>query len=346
MGALLLGFPFFKAWRPGRHSDTNGGRTAVQIGGVLQYFQRVSNAALANAALVLSSKITRVKATPDPDTFEKYRDTPPISMACFCKSMPSSWQKVVYTPPICITIRLPFVSRYFFRSIRVRGRWNTPYKNRKNIQDGGQRRKTNPKTLGSLLPCGNRCRFSESAISSTPVHPPSEIKSNVEFKTLRWRLLRWHLTLSDTFSETSRGWGFRSSSDLRRAPNTWCCCASDSRDVGVSKNDSEVPFPEKRAILFLRSDLALQDRLLKISKKTAENTLFSRSDLTVQDRILKIRSLASLGWGQNDYLPNLYSRRIIFGNSTCFMCRKENFWGNWYWITWQKLLYLNLFQIN
>ena len=47
-------------------------------------------------------------------------------MAYFCQSMPSSWQKVVYTPPICITIRLPFVSRYFCGSIRVRGRWNTP----------------------------------------------------------------------------------------------------------------------------------------------------------------------------------------------------------------------------
>ena len=42
------------------------------------------------------------------------------------KVCPSSWQKVVYTPPICITIRLPFVSRYFCGSIRVRGRWNTP----------------------------------------------------------------------------------------------------------------------------------------------------------------------------------------------------------------------------
>ena len=40
--------------------------------------------------------------------------------------MPSSWQKVAKTPPICITIRLPFVLRYFCRSIRVRGRWNTP----------------------------------------------------------------------------------------------------------------------------------------------------------------------------------------------------------------------------
>ena len=37
----------------------------------------------------------------------------PFLSRYFCKSMPSSWQKVVYTPPICITIRLPFVSRYF-----------------------------------------------------------------------------------------------------------------------------------------------------------------------------------------------------------------------------------------
>ena len=48
-------------------------------------------------------------------------------LRCFCKCMPSSWQKVVYTPPICITIRLPFVSWYFCTSIRVRGRWNTPH---------------------------------------------------------------------------------------------------------------------------------------------------------------------------------------------------------------------------
>ena len=56
---------------------------------------------------------------------KKHRDTAPISISYFCKSMPSSWQKIVYTPPICITIRLPFVSRYFCRSIRVRGRWDT-----------------------------------------------------------------------------------------------------------------------------------------------------------------------------------------------------------------------------
>ena len=37
-GRSTVGFPFFKAWKPGRYSDTNEGRTAVQIGGVLQYF--------------------------------------------------------------------------------------------------------------------------------------------------------------------------------------------------------------------------------------------------------------------------------------------------------------------
>ena len=50
----------------------------------------------------------------------------PFLSRYFCKSMPSSWQKVVYTPPICITIRLPSVSRCFCRSVRVRGRWDTP----------------------------------------------------------------------------------------------------------------------------------------------------------------------------------------------------------------------------
>ena len=38
------------------------------------------------------------------------RYTPPFLSRYFGESMPSSWQKVVYTPPICITIRL--VSRY------------------------------------------------------------------------------------------------------------------------------------------------------------------------------------------------------------------------------------------
>ena len=68
------------------------------------------------------------------------------------------------------------------------------------ISDGGcTREKQIQKALGSLPPCGNRCRFSESAICSSRVHPPSEIKSNFKFKTLRWRPLRWRLTLSEQF---------------------------------------------------------------------------------------------------------------------------------------------------
>ena len=67
-----------------------------------------------------------------------------------------------------------------------------------SISDGGcTREKQIQKALGSLPPCGNRCRFSESAICSSRVHPPSEIKSDFKFKTLRWRPLRWRLTLSD-----------------------------------------------------------------------------------------------------------------------------------------------------
>ena len=62
---------------------------------------------------------------------------------------------------------------------------------------GGSVEKQIQKALGSLPPCGNRCRFSESAMCSSRVHPPSEIKSNFKFKALRWRLLRWRLTLSE-----------------------------------------------------------------------------------------------------------------------------------------------------
>ena len=49
----------------------------------------------------------------------------PFLSRYFCKSIPSSLQKVVGAPPICITIRLLFPSRCLCRSIRVRGRWNT-----------------------------------------------------------------------------------------------------------------------------------------------------------------------------------------------------------------------------
>ena len=57
----------------------------------------------------------------------KYRDTPPVSIAILLQKYALLLaESSKYTAPSCITIRLPFVSRYLCRSIRVRGRWNTP----------------------------------------------------------------------------------------------------------------------------------------------------------------------------------------------------------------------------
>ena len=139
-------------------------------------------------------------------------------------------------------------------------------KNWKNIQDGGQRPKTNPKAFGSLPPCGNRCRSSESAICSSRVHPPSEITSNFKFKTLRWRLLRWRVTLSDSHpcQDPSHGW--------------------DNSGIHHGRKGGFFSSPAGQ----------------------------------------------KYHWGQNDYLPNFYSRQIILGNSMPLMCTKEKFQGNSY----------------
>ena len=37
-GRRTAGFPFLRSLKEGKYGDTNGGRTAVQIGGVLPYF--------------------------------------------------------------------------------------------------------------------------------------------------------------------------------------------------------------------------------------------------------------------------------------------------------------------
>ena len=80
------------------------------------------------SASVCAWNLRRVKLTPDPDTFEKYRDTPSISIAILLLQEYALLlaESSEYTPPIYITIRLPCVSRYFCRSIQVRGRCNIP----------------------------------------------------------------------------------------------------------------------------------------------------------------------------------------------------------------------------
>ena len=102
------------------------------------------------------------------------------------------------------------------------------------ISDGGcTREKQIQKALGSLPPCGNRCRFSESAICSSRVHPPSEIKSNFKFKTLRWRPLRWRLTLSD--SRVPRVWIAQTESLDPGHPPTSCPPAVCSAETSSPK---------------------------------------------------------------------------------------------------------------
>ena len=70
--------------------------------------------------------VRRVVWTHRPNTFESTAMHLPSLSRYFCKSMPSSWQSVVFTPPFCITMQLPFLSRYFWRGTRVRGCWNIP----------------------------------------------------------------------------------------------------------------------------------------------------------------------------------------------------------------------------
>ena len=64
--------------------------------------------------LEVSTLLRRVASTPDPDTFEKYRGTPPISIAILLQKYTlllaesSIYTTNLYhdTPPICIAILL------------------------------------------------------------------------------------------------------------------------------------------------------------------------------------------------------------------------------------------------
>ena len=65
-------------------------------------------------ALLAWVLLRRITSTPDPDTFEKYRDTPPISIAILLQKYAlllaesSIYTTNLYhdTPPICIAILL------------------------------------------------------------------------------------------------------------------------------------------------------------------------------------------------------------------------------------------------
>ena len=118
------------------------------------------------------------------------------------------WLRLVFVTYGCLLGSLLLTVRSFFVTVRSflltvplpSEKWVGSLKVGKIFKMRGSVEKQIQKALSSLSPCGNRCRFSESAICSSRVHPPSEIQSNLKFKALRWRLLRWRLTLSELCS--------------------------------------------------------------------------------------------------------------------------------------------------
>ena len=69
--------------------------------------------------------LRRAKSTPDPDAFQKYRDTPPISIAILLQKYALRLaESSTYTVNLYHDTA-PFLSRCFRRSISW-GRWNTP----------------------------------------------------------------------------------------------------------------------------------------------------------------------------------------------------------------------------
>ena len=86
-------------------------------------------------------------------------------------------------------------------------------------------------------------------------------------------------------------------------------------------------FPEKRVLLVLRSELALQERISKIRHFLLILGIVLRSDLAAQDRILKIRVLASL----NEAAPRPSLFRVFFvwnrlESVSCHFCG-QGFWS-------------------
>ena len=73
-----MAFPFLQSLEASRSQQG----TALQMGGVLRYKLEVHCQYLSDKLYGLGvPELRRVTSTPDPDTFEKYRDTPPSSIA-------------------------------------------------------------------------------------------------------------------------------------------------------------------------------------------------------------------------------------------------------------------------
>ena len=73
-------------------------------------------------------------------------------------------------------------------------------------------------------------------------------------------------------------------------------------------------------------------KILKFVGKRVETCLFLEGGGGQNTEVCGQTSVCvcTYHWGQNDYLPNSYSGRIILGNSMRFLCAQEKFQGNQY----------------
>ena len=90
------------------------GRALGRVLGKFGMLESAGEGAASGGSLCGTSVVRRIKSTPDPDTFEKYRNTPPISIAILLQEYAlllagsSIYTTNLYhdTPPICIAILL------------------------------------------------------------------------------------------------------------------------------------------------------------------------------------------------------------------------------------------------
>ena len=107
----------------------------------------------------------------------------------------------------------------------------------KYSRGGAASKNKSKKPWGSCRRAGIDAAFSESAICSSQVHPPSTTKSNFKFKTLRWPLLRWRLTLSEPKNRTgtgNRNRRSRFSQNRRQHWNHQNCFSGTKLETGIA----------------------------------------------------------------------------------------------------------------
>ena len=146
-------------------------------------------------------------------------------------------------------------------------------------------------------------------ISFSRVHPPSEIKSNFKFKTLKRHLLKRHLTLSE--------WNLRCVNKhlVKVCQRSWFLSPETLLEVpAVSCN-----VPLEKCIFY--SQRAVHGG---VNMGGHSNTI-RRSNLLFSIVVVFLVRWGPLGGDKEITYETFNTRRIILGNSICFLCAQEKF---------------------